>query len=60
MTLANFGDVRRTVYVGADDWRAVLRLAFVQGVTASDVVRSALRSYLSQHGGDEGAAAGGG
>lgn len=46
------GDVRRTVYVGADDWRRVLRLAMRQGLTASDVVRSALRSYLAQHGGD--------
>ena len=50
-TLAG-GDVRRTVYVGADDWRRVLRLAMRQGLTASDVVRSALRSYLAQHGGD--------
>ena len=44
-TLAN-GDVRRTVYVGADDWRDVLRLAMRQGVTASDVTRAALRDYL--------------
>lgn len=44
--------VRRTVYIGADDWRRVLRLAMRQGLTASDVVRSALRSYLAQHGGD--------
>jgi hypothetical protein len=44
-TLRN-GDVRRTVYVSADDWRAVLRLAMRQGVTASDVTRAALRDYL--------------
>jgi len=44
-TLKN-GNVRRTVYVGADDWRAVLRLAMRQGVTASDVTRAALRDYL--------------
>ena len=45
-TLASGDVVRRTVYVGADDWRAVLRLAMRQGVTASDVTRAALRDYL--------------
>ena len=49
-TLAG-GDVRRTVYVGADDWRAVLRLAQRRGVTASDVTRAALADYLRRHGG---------
>lgn len=43
--------VRRTVYVGADDWRAVLRLAQRRGVTASDVTRAALADYLRRHGG---------
>lgn len=50
-TLAG-GDVRRTVYVGADDWRRVLRLAQRRGVTASDVTRAALADYLRRHGGD--------
>ena len=45
-TLASGDVVRRTVYIGADDWRAVLRLAMRQGVTASDVTRAALRDYL--------------
>lgn len=52
-TLANRDvlTVRRTVYVGADDWRAVLRLAQRRGVTASDVTRAALADYLRRHGG---------
>ena len=49
-TLAG-GDVRRTVYVGADEWRAVLRLAMRRGCTASDVTRAALADYLRRHGG---------
>lgn len=46
--LAGGDIVRRTVYVGADDWRAVLRLAMRRGVTASDVLRQALRDYLER------------
>ena len=43
--------VRRTVYIGADDWRSVLRLAMRRGCTASDVTRAALADYLERHGG---------
>ncbi len=46
--LAHGDIVRRTVYVGGEDWRAVLRLAMRRGVTASDVLRQALRDYLER------------
>jgi hypothetical protein len=49
-TLAG-GDVRRTVYIGGDVWRDVLRLAMRRGCTASDVTRAALADYLRRHGG---------
>lgn len=49
-TLAG-GNVRRTVYIGADEWRSVLRLAMRRGCTASDVTRAALADYLERHGG---------
>ena len=50
-TLASGDIVRRTVYIGADDWRSVLRLAMRRGCTASDVTRAALADYLRRHGG---------
>lgn len=54
-TLANRDvlTVRRTVYIGAEEWRAVLRLAMRRGVTASDVVRAALGAYLASAGGGD-------
>ena len=38
--------VQRSFYVGRDEWRAVQLVALAEGVTASEIVRRAIRAEL--------------
>lgn len=50
-TLAG-GDVRRTVYLSPDLWRAVLRLAQRRDVTAAAIVRQAVAEHVERSAGE--------
>lgn len=50
-TLAS-GDVRRTVYLSPDLWRAVLRLAQQRDTTAAAIVRQAVAEHVERSAGE--------
>jgi hypothetical protein len=45
-TVTAGGLIQRSIYFTEEEWRAVTESAFMQGRSASDVVREAVRAHL--------------